>query len=35
MNKKSKLSQELIKNREKVYSVTCILLIVDQLVILC
>lgn len=32
MNKKSKLSQELIKNREKVYSVACILLIVDQLV---
>lgn len=31
-NKKSKLSQELIKNREKVYSVACILLIVDQLV---
>ena len=32
MNTKSKLSQELIKNREKVYSVACILLIVDQLV---
>lgn len=32
MIKKNKLSKQLIKNREKVYSVACVLLIVDQLV---
>lgn len=32
MVKKNKLSKQLIKNREKVYSVACVLLIIDQLV---
>lgn len=32
MMSKSKLNKQLIKNREKVYSVACVLLIIDQLV---